>query len=187
MSPSEDKVLKSDKLPIDRMGFYAYGLIVSLNIFLLVLYIYTDKFLSYSIELFGAVEYFFPNCFASWSNASLEYKEVLFVVAPQSLLFSLLLAGTAFLRGLMRPELYSRRLYKAGSLEGVLISLVILWIWYCWMGSDSPISSYSDLGFVGRRLFGSPIGIVVVALVPSFLGLGIGMDVGRFFSGRKKS
>ena len=182
MSPLKGESFESDKVLIDGIGFCAYGMIMTLNLFLVVFYIYKDKFLLYLIELVRTVEYFFPNCFASWSNASLEYKDIFFVIAPQSLFFCLFLAVVAFSRSLMKPELYSRRLYKAGSLEGLLIGLVILWIWYCWMGSDSPISSYSELGFVGRRLFGSPIGIVIVALIPSFLGLGVGMDVGRFFS-----
>ena len=164
------------------MGCYVYGVIFLINLSLIILYLNIDSFFFYAIDAARSIGRFSPNCLDSWSNASLEYREVLSVVALQSLLFSLLLAGIAFLRSLAKPELYSRRLYKAGPVEGVLIGVIILWIWYCWMGSDSLISFYSELGFVSRRLFDSPIGITVVALTPNLLGLGVGIDVGRIFS-----
>ena len=186
MDSIEDRGSSGDVSSVDQSGLLIYGLIILINLFLILSYFILDKPLLYATQILSSIEHLIPGCFTSWPNASLEYKEVLFVAAPQSFFFSLLLVVVVLLRSLSKPGFRPRKLYKAGPVEGLLIGLGLWWIWYCWMGSSFPISSYDDLGFVSRRLFSSPIGIVIVALSPNFLSLEIGMDIRKLTSSRLK-
>ena len=115
-------------------------------------------------------------CVSAWGNASLEYRIVLYVSAPQTLLLTIM-GGLIELFLLKRfPD--NGVVNRLRPVPILVIAIPLGVIWFCVLGSEKPIIKMDELGTYHKALFNSGIGVLTVTTLGSSLGVEVGRAIG---------
>lgn len=119
-----------------------------------------------------------PKCLTSWSNASIEYRDFLVLVSFQSIVISLTISVVSFVFA-QDSRRMSASAFDRRARNRLIFGILALYIWYCWIGAQSPIEDVRELGKYSYRLFNHQAGVLVAALLPHSIGFALGKDLRR--------
>ena len=121
-------------------------------------------------------------CARSWGNASLAYRNVLYVSAPQTMVF--IVAGALYELILFRRRSDPGAFKKLRPLPVVLIGILMVIVWFCVLGNDVPITRPGELGTYNEIIFNRALGVLIVTTLGASLGVEIGRAIGILIYGK---
>lgn len=164
---------------VKRMTFYINGLAALAYGFVLFLTLSSQS-------LFGFFSsYSFPaalssiDCLNTWGNASLTFRDELYLLSRLCLLGSLALVVMTATSALVFRDISARGLGSMSPFWRAVFGLAIGFLWFCAIGEDQAVSSLESLSSVERRLFQSEMGILALILFTQFLAINVGADIAR--------
>jgi hypothetical protein len=159
--------------------FLINGLAALVYSFLLFLTLSSQSLFGYFSEYSFLTALTSIDCLNTWGNASLIFRDELYLLSRLCLIGSLALVVTTSISALVFRDISAQGIGSMRPVWRAVVGLTIALLWFCVIGEDRAASSIDNLSSIERRLFQSELGILAVILFTQFLAIHIGADFAR--------